>query len=277
MVVLLEGIDFDKTIIQWNFTKSFKSHIRFTELTLNTIMPFSIQGNNEAFTIKITNNSIIQDFTGNLLINTKFQVPAVRYLILTEGVQIVGNLFVIIGYLGLIITMGLSSFKSSTEFWAFLSTLQILSYLPLIDCTIPSNMKSFFTDYFGVSKSSIPFDSLPGWIPNPLNLLALFEGGPYNERFNELGYNSLSVIYNFSNQIGTWLTAFLTFLAASLVSKLFTGFMYFCLLINRGKIAKGLRDGYKFNGTLRLLLMSFMHMMFCSILNTWLVSIYSTK
>jgi len=275
-MVSLEGIGFDKTIIQWNFIKSFKSHTRFVELTLNTTMPFSVQGNNEVFTVIITNNSIIQDFAGNLLINTRFQIPAVRYLILTEGVQTVGNLFVIIGYLGLIITMGLSSFKSSTEFWAFLSTLQILSYLPLIDCTIPSNMKSFFTDYFGVSKSSIPFDSLPGWI-NPLNLLAFFKGEPYNERFNELGYKSLSVIYNFSNQIGTWLTALLTFLVASLASKLFTGFMYFCLLIDRGKIAKDLRDGYKFNGTLRLFLMSFMHMMFCAILNAWLVTIYFNK
>ena len=273
----MEGIAFDRTIIQWDFTKSFKSNTKFTELALNTTIPFTIQGNNELFTITITNNTIIQDFAGNLLLNTKFQIPAIRYLILTGAIQIVGNLFVIVGYLGLIITMGLSSFKSSTEFWAFLSTLQILSYLPLLDCVIPSNMKSFFTDYFGVSKSSIPFDSLPGWVPNPLNFLALFKGNPYNERFNELGYKSLSVIYNFSNQIGTWLTAFLTFLVASLASKLFTGSMYFCLLINRGEIAKNLRDGYKFNATLRLILMSFMHMMFCSILNVWLVSICFNK
>jgi len=174
MIVSLEGIGFDKTTIQWDFTKSFKSRTKFTELTLNTTIPFSIQGNNEVFTVTITNNSIIQDFAENLLLNTKFQIPAIRYLILTETVQTVGNLFVIIGYLGLIMTIGLSSFKSSTEFWAFLSTLQILSYLPLIDCIIPLNMKSFFADYFGVSKSSIPFDSLPEWI-NPLNLLGLLK------------------------------------------------------------------------------------------------------
>jgi hypothetical protein len=224
MMVILEGIGFDQTTIQRNFTKTPKA--KFNELTLNTTIPFTIQGNNELFTITITNSNIIQDVAGNLLFGTKFQVPAIRYLILAGAIQTAGQTFAIISYLGLLVTMCLSSSKSSIEFWAFLGTIQILSYLPLIDCTIPSNMKTFFIDYFGVSKSSIPFESLPEWVPNPLNFLALFEGEPYNERFKELGYNSLSVIYNFSNQIGTWATAFLTFLGAFLACKLFTtGFM----------------------------------------------------
>ena len=219
----MNSLTMDDTLITWDFEKSFKENSNFKVLTINTMIPFSVQGTSEKFIVKFTNYSIIKDLSENELIDTNLATDAKRSLYISSNIGAIGNAFSIVNYLGIFINLCLSSFKSSSSFWLFLSTLQILSLLPLFNCKIPSIVTLFFTEYFGASKSSIPFESLPSWIPNPLHYLNNFLGTPYNEKFANCGYTSLNVVYNFSSQMGTWFITFLTFISFCVLSNITKG------------------------------------------------------
>ena len=101
------------------------------------------------------------------------------------GVAGIGLSSILYATFGLIV--GLNPFKSNPSFWILSDMMQMLSYLPLINCRIPENLEVFLTEYFGISKLSIPFDLLPDWVPNPTNFLKNFRTDAYNNYFSNSG------------------------------------------------------------------------------------------
>lgn len=102
-------------------------------------------------------------------------------------------------------TIAVNPFKSKPSFWIFINMMQILSYIPVIDCNVPSKLEYFLTVHFGLSKCSIPFDLLPSWMYNPMDFIAKFKTKSLSSRFESAGYVSVSFIYNFINQLITWI------------------------------------------------------------------------
>jgi hypothetical protein len=103
----------------------------------------------------------------------------------------------------------------------FLGMIQMLSYIPLLHCKIPENFK-----YFGVSKVSIPFESLPDWVPNPISFGNNFIIDPNNPEATAFGYISSCFLYNFRDQLFTWFTVILMYLAFCILTKIPKEAMY---------------------------------------------------
>jgi len=148
--------------------------------------------------------------------------------------------------------------------------VQLLSYIPLINGQLPPNMELFIGRYLSVGAIKIPFRSFPSFIPNPLSLLTAFVTNAFNDRFQLFGFESVSFIWNFAEQLATWLIMLVTYLVLRLLCKYLPqnryGYSllttsYRCLYIRRWKA------DYEYNAAIRVLMESFLQMTFCAMLN----------
>eukprot|EP00826_Nyctotherus_ovalis_P031271 TRINITY_DN2496_c0_g1_i8.p1 TRINITY_DN2496_c0_g1~~TRINITY_DN2496_c0_g1_i8.p1 ORF type:complete len:185 (-),score=20.55 TRINITY_DN2496_c0_g1_i8:636-1190(-) len=178
------------------------------------------------FHVTFMNQSLIHDGRKNGLKTRTLSKGALRQVHFGDALGTAGTGFAFASWLIFIIEMCLNPFKSSQSFWIFINMMQMISYLPVLNCTLSENLRAFLTQYFGTSKASIPFDSLPNWVPNPLTLLELFKIDPINKNFEETGYTSISFVYNFSSQILTWITVLLLYAGVTLGSKLLPKIKY---------------------------------------------------
>ena len=114
------------------------------------------------------------------------------------------------------------SFRSAgtTPFWDFMSMIQMMSYPPLMNWILPDNLINFITNYMTINSISIPFNLLPDWVPNPLNALQMFIFDPFNDKMMQYGYISISFIYNFAQQLFTWIVLLAIYLMLCLFVKL---------------------------------------------------------
>ena len=103
--------------------------------------------------------------------------------------------------------IGISLFQSVAlgSFWIFINMIQMLFYLPTLDCILPYNFEIFISEYMSIKDVSIPFNILPDFLWNPLNIFSGLMTLPFNERLFEKGYESLSFLYNFGNELLTWI------------------------------------------------------------------------
>ncbi len=90
--------------------------------------------------------------------------------------------------------------------------VQLLSYIPLINGVIPYNLEIFLRDYLSVGSIVIPLRLLPLGDFNPLSWVASFATNPFNDRFQLFGYESVSFIWNFVEQLTTWFVVLLIYL-----------------------------------------------------------------
>eukprot|EP00826_Nyctotherus_ovalis_P034322 TRINITY_DN2838_c0_g1_i1.p1 TRINITY_DN2838_c0_g1~~TRINITY_DN2838_c0_g1_i1.p1 ORF type:complete len:211 (-),score=49.39 TRINITY_DN2838_c0_g1_i1:204-836(-) len=194
-------------------------------VVLQTEITSSLKGNEDIY-VDFKDRSLIGDVNGVSLRTEQLKGKALRQLYIPENVDSAGNLLVASTIITFILTVGLNPFKSSHSFWVFVNMMQFVSFLPAIDCVIPGNLELFITKYFGVSKVSIPFEYLPDWVPNPANFMKQLETQPLNEKFQKLGYTSVSFIHNFSGQFFTILAVALAYLGIALGSKLPLGKLY---------------------------------------------------
>ena len=149
-----------------------------------------------------------------------YVASAKRHINATESIDSAGNIFNAASYIALGMGVGLSPFKSNPSFWIFINTVLMISFIPTMNCVIPEEFEVFLVKYFGVAKVSIPFEYLPSWIPNPLLLLDKFKTKPFNQKFQEAGYDSLSMIYNCASQLITWIIVLFTYLSFVIFSKI---------------------------------------------------------
>ncbi len=97
--------------------------------------------------------------------------------------------------------------------------VQILQYTSLINGIMPSNVELFIKDYLSVASIKIPFRLFPSFIPNPLVWVSVFLTDAFNDRFQQFGYESVSFVWNFAEQLITWVIMLLTYLTLNILSK----------------------------------------------------------
>lgn len=228
MRVVMKGGEVDPLEVFWKFdTEVFDS---FIQLSIITDIQFNVKGSKERFYVTFLNRSFIQDFSANTLISETIEVAALKTSYMSDReeaiVGIIGVGLQSTSLLTLMLAIGINMFQSFAmgSFWLFVDTVQILSYLPLIDCLIPTNLEMVLNDYLTIGDLTIPFDILPSWVPNPKDLLVLFETLPFNERFGLAGFDSLSFVYNFAEDLFTWIILIFFYLLLKATAKLFPSF-----------------------------------------------------
>ena len=144
----------------------------------------------------------------------KYISPSSKAVVSTTGV-----FFTAASYATLALSLGIVLFQSVGvgSFWSFVNILQIISYIPVIDCYIPPVLEIFLTQYLTMGKIVLPFDLLPDWIPNPIGWLSNWAVVQVTENFLRSGFNSMSFLYNFSDQLLTWFVLALIYAALRLL------------------------------------------------------------
>ena len=210
MIVKLEDM---KTAcgMTWQLVNRFESFTKFDTLRIKINVTCSLRANAQRFVVNFTDDSIIMDPAGNRLASTVLYARTVRYIYISDtekaAVESTGTAFSSSSLLTLLLMLGISLFQSATigSFWAFVNMLQILSYLPMMGCIIPYNLELFLTEYLTVKKMVFPFHLIPGIPFNPFSAFADFITKPLNDRFALSGYETLSFLFNFADELMTWL------------------------------------------------------------------------
>lgn len=205
--------------LDWNFTEDYTRTAERKYVRMTPEVGYNLKGRVETFYVTFLQPQLIKDYYQNPLTTAVVSGPAVRNVVIPAAVEGAGTAFDIANYVALVVTLLLAG-KSNPAFWVFLGTLQMISYAPLLHCTVPENFKLFIREYFGVSKVSIPFEMLPGWMPNFMAFATHFEVDPGNARAVEFGYVSACFLYNFAAQLITWATVLLLYLAFCVLAKL---------------------------------------------------------
>ena len=222
MKLVLEGVEINPIYVSWDFSKEYKS--AFSEIYILTDIQYSLKGDEKIYVI-FTNQTLIKDMSGNSLANSVLFTTLPRTIYISSTADAIGSSLATSTVATFVTTVGLNPFKSARSFWVFINMLQLISFLPVINCIMPGNLELFITKFFGVSKASIPFESLPSWVPNPLAFLDSFSTEPLNENFANDGYTSLSFIYNFSSQLMTLFSILMLYLSLCIFSRIVPEFL----------------------------------------------------
>eukprot|EP00826_Nyctotherus_ovalis_P031189 TRINITY_DN248_c0_g2_i12.p1 TRINITY_DN248_c0_g2~~TRINITY_DN248_c0_g2_i12.p1 ORF type:complete len:174 (-),score=35.93 TRINITY_DN248_c0_g2_i12:387-851(-) len=103
-------------------------------------------------------------------------------------------------------------------------------------------------------------------VPNK-RVKAKFKTEPLNSKFEGAGYTSISFVYNFGDQLGTWAILILLYALIHFVGKRIT--ILYSTFVNtaRSEFAKDYTDTYKYNSLIRILTVNYLSMSFCSLLD----------
>eukprot|EP01022_Parablepharisma_sp_SALTPOND_P001165 TRINITY_DN105725_c2_g1_i1.p1 TRINITY_DN105725_c2_g1~~TRINITY_DN105725_c2_g1_i1.p1 ORF type:complete len:1460 (-),score=75.94 TRINITY_DN105725_c2_g1_i1:591-4970(-) len=266
--VRLEGTK-DECNLEWYPAVNFTSGTKLDTLSINVTVDCHLRGKVEIYYLQFTDPNYIKDLGNNTLATPILSARAMRFIYVPEtqqaAIEGAGDTFSASGFVTFGVVIGVNMLQSCAlgAFWAFVNMLQIVSYIPIINCQLPYNLEVFLTQYLTVSKVVFPFKALPKWIPNPLHYVTAFLTDSLSERFSLCGYESLSFIFNFADQLATWLLLlgfyFLLQLLTCMISEKRCGFLH------RWK-----RE-YEFNAVIRILIECYLNLVFCSFLNLWMV------
>jgi len=218
--------------LTWHFKSAFDEFEEFTFLLLEADIDFSIKGVNERFHVQFTNPFLIQSVKGNYLGTEMISAAAKRKLYISDterfAIETVGTAIRLASFSGFAIAIGLSLFQTVAlgPFWIFIDTVQMLSYLPLINCFIPANLEMVLSSFLDIGDLAIPFDIFPDWFPDPKEFFEVFKTLPLNERFEMCGFESLHFLYNFADELTTWLTLTFIYILLSILTKIIPSSRY---------------------------------------------------
>jgi len=264
----IEGIEHD-CYYSWSLHNTVSQNIKFTNLTIHVKLNCSLQENAQIFTVEFKSDKMITDPYGNKLATPILSARSKRYIYISDTAKDIvdgtGSSFSMSGFVTFGIILGINLLQSTAveSFWAFMNMLQMLMYIPIISCELPYNLEIFLTQYLSVGRVAFPFKMLPTWIPNPINWIKSKLVLPFDMRFSICGFDSLSFIYNFSEQLFTWILLLVFYLAVR----------FLCLIIPETScsIVHKWRKDYEFNTPIRVLIETYLNMTFCSFLNIWFV------
>ena len=217
MTIWIEGAKDECAITVKPYT-NFTAFSHFTKFMVQGTVPCSLKGKAETVFVRFERSELIKDLGNNALSNKLLQAAMLRYIYVSDSqaaaISGAGSSFTAssLATFGLVIGVSLLQSAAVGSFWVFVNMLQILSYVPAINCDFPYNLEVFLTDYLSVSKVSFPFAILPSWVPNPLSYVSRFVTTPFNSRFLLCGYESFNFIYNFADQLLTWLLVLLFYI-----------------------------------------------------------------
>jgi len=219
-----------KCDISWKLKENFPKDTTFTELLIEITpeCPLKMLVFDKIF---FKNLKFITDLSDNALATEAIRVKTQKYTHEEAdfAAKTAGEIINILTIITLIFMLGLTSFQISAvgSLWHFINMIQILSYIPLLNCNIPSNYMLLLTDYLTAKKLAIPLDLIPDSPLNPFSYLSEFMTEPLNERFAEFDYESTSFIFNFAEELSTWLLLGLLYLLLIISAWLFPKFGYF--------------------------------------------------
>ena len=208
----------------WSIGPNYVANTNFINLTIITRSFCIIKGINEEFIVQFSDTSLIRDRANNKLATTLVRAPARKQSYIPESskkaLAAAGTLFSSSGLTTFALSVGLVVFQSVAvgSFWSFINIIQILSYLPMIDCLIPYILEIFLTQYLTMGKLTIPYSILPNWFPNPLNWLSDLVLSNLGENYIRTGISSVSFLYNFADQLTTWIVLGIIYIFLKAVS-----------------------------------------------------------
>jgi len=232
MNVTLVGIP-DTCDFNWTLNKTFDANAKLTELEIAANPKCSLQNNAQMFQVTFTKTDLITDGSANELTTPSLQVYSKRfqYVSVDEAAMIAstGTAFDSSSSLTFITLLGFSMFQSVAmgSFWSFINMLQVLSFLPILNVDLPSFFETVLNDYLTVKRVSIPLKSLPSFIYNPLTLFTGFLTKPFNSKFIMSGYDSLSFLFNFADELFTWFCVLCLYLFLRILTAILPEGQYF--------------------------------------------------
>ncbi len=227
-----ESCDFD-----WELSDSFPAGKELSQLTLLVNVYCSLSEGAQTFVLRIHNTEYLQDSSGNDLATNLLTAKSKKfaYISATEAAVLsgMGAAFSTASLATFLLALAMCLFQTVavSSFWSFVNMLQILSYLPIINCNIPYNFEVFITQYLTMSQITFPTELMPDWMPNPLAYFESFITEALNERYSLCGYDSLSFVYNFGNQIFTWLLLLLFYILLRILTWMIPKSKYGLILI----------------------------------------------
>lgn len=203
LLVLLEKPNMSPDELQWSFITKFEKGSILRSIMIDPIIPYDLKGRIETFHVIFTQRDSVVSQYNSYLEERIVSGPSSKKRTIATIFEVVGKVFTASIYIQFIFSV-LLSMKSNPAFWGFIGTMQILAYMPMIECVIPFNLEFLLTEYFGVSKGSIPFDSFPSWVPNPKEYVELFNTDSFSSGAENIKYTSASFLYNFGQDLVTW-------------------------------------------------------------------------
>lgn len=204
--------------LTWELASTFPINKALSKLEVRTYPGCSLKAAEDEFVVQFLDTSLIVDRDRNELASAVITAKSARY-VYTSGTEQaysegIGNAFSSSSMvtLGLMVFITLFQSASVGAFWSFVDMVQLISYLPALSCEVPSNLKAFLTDYLNVKKLVIPLDMLPEFKFNPLSYASEFLLDPLNNQFSLAGYESLSFVFNFLEELTTWVLLFFLYL-----------------------------------------------------------------
>jgi len=267
MEIAIEGLKEECSIIK-NIAVDFPKMTNLSSIQLRVNATCLLHGFVETYIIKFTQPSLIKDLAGNILNSPVLTAKTLRAIYISPEEQAVvdgtGSSFTASSMVTFGVVIGMSALQSTVVggFWSFVNMVQIISYIPILKLEIPYNLEIFLTEYLTVSKVAIPFKLLPKEIPNPLDFLAAFVTDSLGENFKICGYETFSFIYNFGQELTTWVCIFGFYVLLCLLDVVLP--KNSCRLIRRWK------KDYEYNGVIRILIETNMNLVFCAFLNIWI-------
>lgn len=196
-----------KCTFTWTLQSLFPKDSTFDELRIEVYPECSLQKGETVYTVMFKQVSLVVDLSGNALATSVLRVKTEggKYEISAEA-RIVGAVIEHASTWSILSMILLSVFQGQAigSLWHFINMIQVLSYLPLLDCEIPDNFRLILTEYLAIRKLAVPLDKFPAFF-NPMSRLTSFITNPFNDKFAELDYESVSFVLNFADELITWL------------------------------------------------------------------------
>lgn len=193
----------------WTLLSRFPENTAFDALRIEAHPECSLKKGQSVYEVNFAHPWLITDLSGNHLMSDTKRVKTGGYLYKPSGalLALVGGILDYGGASTGYFLFAASVFQGQAvgSFWHFINMVQILSYLPLLNYNLPDNFRFILTDCLTIKKVVIPFNSIPELPFNPLDYLAVFITDPLNEKFAALDYESVSFIFNFAEELTTWL------------------------------------------------------------------------
>ena len=203
-----------KCEVDWVLINNFQANTIHKTLQIKVSPKCSLH--RDTYIVLFNDRSKIQDLSGNSLATEFLTTKTGRYKYETIGgiENIIGATIKYATMSTFVFMLFLSIFHGYAvgSLWHFINMLQILSYIPILNCDLPYNFRIILTEYLSEDFFVLPFDIIPEFPYNPLNYLSVFITEPFNEKFEELDYESISFIFNFSDELLTWLFLFLIYI-----------------------------------------------------------------
>ena len=209
--------------LSWEFINNFQEHTELTRLKIKVYPECSIQGPAQLFTVAFGDTSVLVSINRHSLMNNVSQVRAKKFIYIPKdealALSTIGTIFTFFSIFTFLLMLGISLFHSTAigSQWTFINMLQLLSYLPGLNCYIPCNLEVFLTEYLVMKDVAIPFNILPDFSFNPMNYIEVFATDPYTDKLEGIGYESTSFMYNYANELLTWVFLFIIYLVLTLL------------------------------------------------------------